>query len=546
MTFPATLQAMQNVIDGKRQLPYEFRIVHQDGSIRHVFAAAGCIRDARGQAVRMVGVNLDITQRVRDAGELRLHKEQLESLVRVRTVELIAARDEARSASRAKSVFLANMSHEIRTPLNAIIGFSELMGRDDTLPSETRQYVETIRRSGEHLLELINDILDLAKVESGRFSLEKKPFDLLRLLSDLEILLRTRAVAKGLTLAFVVAPDVPHFLAADERRLRQVLLNLLGNAIKFTSGGGVILRAGAEHDGERTWLTLAVEDTGPGIPLEDQSTVFQAFVQTSPGRRASEGTGLGLAISREFALLMGGDVTLVSQPGKGSCFTLRVPVEESEESAVRVADPTVINGLVPGQPEIRVLIVDDRDTNRDLLRSLLGRIGFQVFEAASGQEGLDRFVETRPHAVLMDIVMPDMDGREATRRIRSLDAKVPIIAVSASTLEDEHAGILESGANGFIRKPFHANEILGEIARLVGLQYVSGPEAAAEPDQGVPSFSAIPDVLRQRLRSAATALDSKAFAAVVADVETLDPSLAGWLRRKASDYAYHEILAADV
>jgi len=311
--------------------------------------------------------------------------------------DLVKARREAEAASEAKSTFLANMSHELRTPLNAILGFSQLMEGQPNLTNDQQEYLGIINRNGENLLGLINDVLEMSKIEAGMVTLQNKTFDLYRQLDGLEEAFRLRAEQKGLDLTFMREETVPRFMVSDEGKIGQVLSNLLGNAVKFTQEGAVTLRVtvpSPSHPPEETRTTLhfEVQDTGPGIAAEELSTIFDAFVQSEAGRSARVGTGLGLTISRQFVHLLGGELTVESQLGKGSRFAFDVQVELAPPEAAE-AEPARVKrrviGLEPGQPTYRLLVAEDRETNRRLLVDLLAPLGFEVQEAANGQEAID-------------------------------------------------------------------------------------------------------------------------------------------------------------
>src|SRR5579863_5985074 len=349
-------------------------------------------------------------------------------------------------ANRAKSVFLANMSHEIRTPMNAILGFSQLMLRDRDLTARQSQYLGTINRSGEHLLALINDILEMSKIEAGRTTLNSSTFDLPVLLKDLEMMFRVRTDEKKLSFSVEMIGDVPQYIVTDINKLRQVFINLLGNAVKFTEQGGIGLRVRADREGATGHrLRVEVEDTGQGISPDDQANLFRHFEQTKTGQEAGTGTGLGLAISREFVRLMGGAITLTSQVGKGSVFVIHLPLKEGEAQAVQAKDkPRHVLRLQPGQAMCRVLIADDIEDNRQLLAQLLAPVGFEIRLATNGAEAVQEFEEWRPHLILMDFRMPVMDGHEAIRRIRNMAGgeKTKIIAVTASAMDDNRQELM--------------------------------------------------------------------------------------------------------
>src|SRR5579863_8513048 len=349
-------------------------------------------------------------------------------------------------ANRAKSVFLANMSHEIRTPMNAILGFSQLMLRDQELTPRQCQYLGTINRSGEHLLALINDILEMSKIEAGRTTLNTSTFDLPVLLKDLEMMFRVRTDEKKLSFSVELIGDVPQYIVTDINKLRQVFINVIGNAVKFTEQGGVGLRVRADREGATgPFLRVEIEDTGPGISTDEQDKLFRHFEQTKTGQQAGTGTGLGLAISREFVRLMGGTITVNSQVGKGSVFVIHLPLKEGEAQAVQAKDkPRHVLRLQPGQAMCRVLIADDIEDNRQLLAQLLAPVGFEIRLATNGAEAVQEFEEWRPHLILMDFRMPVMDGHEAIRRIRNMAGgeKTKIIAVTASAMDDNRQELM--------------------------------------------------------------------------------------------------------
>lgn len=414
-------------------------------------------------------------------------RQRLERLVEERTrqlqetlLQLERSRDAAEAANRAKSTFLANMSHEFRTPLNAILGFTQVLVRDEQLQDDQRENLEIIQRSSEHLLGLINDVLDMSKIEAGRTVLNERGFDLHRMLEGLEEMFALRADRKGLALTMELAPDMPRYLRGDEGKLRQVLMNLLGNAVKFTQDGRVILRAwpcsaSGDPRAKGNWLHFEVEDTGPGIAPEELEQLFLPFVQTRSGQEAQEGTGLGLPISQQYVRLMGGEITVQSEPARGSVFGFELPLETIGPGEMETAPPSRrVAGLEPGQPAYRLLAVDDREINRKLLLKLLQPIGFEVREAANGEEALAIWDQWQPHLICMDMRMPVMDGYEATRRIKATTRgqATIIIALTASALEEDRAVILSEGCDDYLRKPFREEDLFAAIARHLGVRYV--------------------------------------------------------------------------
>jgi len=462
---------------------------------------------------------------------------------------LVAARDEAEAANRAKSEFLANMSHEIRTPLNSILGFSQVLALDSGLSDAQREYLSTMLRSGEHLLTLINDVLDMAKIEAGRMTLQAVAFDLPALVTETEAFFQQRARARELTLAVEVTGG-PRIVLGDAMRLRQVLINLIGNAIKFTPAGGVTLRVEAVAD---DLIRFSVYDTGVGIEFAEQARIFEPFTQTGAGAGVQGGTGLGLALSRQFVRLMGGRLAVDSRPGQGShfYFTLPLPPAAVRESvAVQSASP--ITGLEPGQPVCRMLIVDDLADNREPLRMLLNLLNphppvLEFREASNGREAVAAWEAWQPQVVFMDMRMPVMSGEEAAREIKARMRERPtavrsvVVALTASAFEDQRDQILAGGCDAFARKPFSAAELCGILEQFAGLRFVrsgapSPPRPALSPDAVIQRLAACSARWRADLQAASELGDFDRITALLEHIRNPDPALYEALAQSA--YAY--------
>jgi len=484
--------------------------------------------------------------------------------------EINRSRQQAETANRAKSAFLANMSHELRTPLNAIIGFSELMGLDAGISEKQRENLAIINRSGEYLLELINDVLELSKIEAARDSLTETAFDLYDALEKVTEMIRLRAEKKNLQLVFERLDNVPRFIKTDERKLRQILLNLLGNAVKFTKEGGVTLRARMDRgEGDRIangslCLRFEVEDSGPGIAPEDRARIFEAFTQTQSGYDKKEGTGLGLAISRQFVRHLGGDIRVSGVEGKGAVFEFTVPVKpatdlemESHQPARRVIGLKSSQGAGRCQ-QYRILAVDDHAENRVLLRLLLERVGFGVKTAEDGRQAVELSEKWRPHLIWMDMRMPVMDGYEATKMIHRAAAdkqETPpvIIALTASAFNEDRNAVFAAGCDDFVRRPFRESEIFNKIQEHLGVEYIYEPHETASARKASSRALSAGDFKSAIARLPRSAVKELKIAIELSDMERIEAAvdrigaehdpLSNGLKKLVDTFQYDRILA---
>ncbi len=452
--------------------------------------ATGAFTAERLEVLKLVSSQAAIAlENARLYAQLEDYSRSLEQKVKQRTEELAEATRQAQAASEAKSLFLANMSHELRTPLNAILGFAQVMHRSSDLSPEHQENLRIIMRSGEHLLNLINQVLDFSKIEAGRITLNQRSFDLFQLLDDLEDMFYLKAEEKMLQLIFHRAPEVPQYILTDEIKLRQVLINLLNNAIKFTESGGVYLRVravddlalshaaaahtSASHPSQQ--LLFEVEDTGMGIAPDEIDNLFQAFTQTKTGQASQEGTGLGLALSASFVKLMGGEIRVKSEVGRGTTFQFNIQVDLVAPEQVKPQQlERQILCLEPHQPPCRILIVDDKPDNRQLLVKLLSPLGFELQTATNGQEAIQIWESFSPDLIWMDLRMPVMNGYEATEKIKASPKgkDTVIIALTASILEEERSSIFAAGCDDLVYKPFRPQTIFEKMAHYLGLRYI--------------------------------------------------------------------------
>ncbi|MCP4348761.1 MAG: response regulator [Desulfobacterales bacterium] len=502
------------------------------------------------------------TIRMRAENELQKYQEHLEGLVEERTRELSesnkqleVAKEKAETANHAKSTFLANMSHELRTPLNAILGFSRMLGLSANLASEEKKNLAVIRRSGEHLLNLINDVLEMSRIEAGRIEFCENDFDLYRMIDDVKDMFSLEAEEKGLHLVSERDAAVPRHIRTDEAKLRQVLVNLIGNAVKFTEKGGISVRVSQLSDksreGKKAGFQFEIGDTGEGIAPDELGSLFNAFVQTETGRKSQEGTGLGLLISRKFVQMMGGDISVESEAGRGTVFRFGIQAWIAHSAEIRTEKPERrVTAMAPEQSEYRILIADDNEPSRTLLLRLLALPGFELRKAENGRDALEIWKKWEPHLIFMDMRMPVMDGYNATKAIRSSATRNPvIIAVTASAFEEERAAVMSAGCDDFIRKPFEDAEIFDVIQRHLGVRFVyedsqglTEAEAGAGTAMIQDALAELPPDLLNALKQAAADGDSERLHQIIAGIRPHNAGLADELTGLTDDFAFDTIL----
>ncbi len=401
-------------------------------------------------------------------------EKQQRNLLDRQNQELAKAKEAAEAANYAKSVFLANMSHELRTPLNSILGFSQVMYRDTSISYKQKETLRIINQSGEHLLALINDVLEITKIEAGKKTLNIDKFNLHFLLDSIAEMLSYKAQTKGLELVFERSQNIPTYIQTDLAKVRQILINLIDNAIKFTDRGEVRLTITNSTRGGNHIISFIVKDTGVGIATSEIPKLFEQFTQTQSGIQSQQGTGLGLFICRQFARLMGGDITVKSILAKGSSFTFTLPIESISVLEDIAQNPQKAIALAPGQPQYRILVVDDKPENCLLLNQLLTDIGFEVAEANNGKEAIERWINWQPNLIFMDIHMPEMNGIDATVVIKAQTKNhlVPIIALTASAFDENKKEILQAGCDDFLSKPIKDCVLLEKIAQYLPVTYL--------------------------------------------------------------------------
>ena len=490
--------------------------------------------DSSGNFVYLEGFIEDITER-----------KKTEAL-------LLKAKQEAESANKAKSIFLANMSHEIRTPLNAIIGFTQLMNRDKDLTDTQKEYNASIIRSGEHLLMLISDILELSKMEAGRVVMNPVNVDLPVLFNDIQSIFKEKAQSKHLRFVFKTAENIPRYVLVDERKLRQIFINLIGNALKFTDHGGIEVSAFVDKVIEGTnHLFVKIEDSGSGIAENELNKLFNHFTQTSAGISKGSGTGLGLALSRELAILMGGNITVSSKVGKGSIFSFHVEIQDGQVESLKPGLAKRVLRIQENQKPCRILVVDDKQENLQVVVTLLNLVGFETIEAVNGEDAISKFGEYFPDLILMDLRMPVMDGYEAIRRIKLTEKgkQIPIIALTASALEGYKNKIETLGIQGYISKPFREAELFGTIGKVLGISYEYEDEMPLpqnvyilDEETVAADIDKLPEGLKLQMLNAAAVADINLLKNLISSIHHDYAKLALHLMNLAKNYDYDNLL----
>lgn len=496
----------------------------------------------------------EVGQALLRAQQLILQREKERDQAEHAERQMLVAKQAAEQANTAKAAFLANISHELRTPLNAILGFCRLMKNAKDVTVEQTRNLDIINNSGQHLLRLINNVLDISKIESGRVGLEEIDFDLHQLLHEIQSLMQVQAAEKGLGFHMVLSPEVPRHVTADADKLRQVLINLLGNAIKFTGAGAVWLRAQTTPNDSAQFarVRFEVEDSGPGIHNEDRNRIFDQFEQLSDAASSGIGTGLGLHISKQYVELMGGEIGFRTKLGEGSVFHFELPLRTttSSDGIAAKSDRGRITGLAPERQRYRLLIVEDEPQNRLLLHKLLEPLGFDLREAVTGREAVALAEQWHPHLIWMDICLPDIDGLQATRQIKASEAGAytKIVALTARALEHERKEILAAGCDDFIRKPYRDTEIFEALEKDLGVRFMYAEDksltaAIVDGKVSVTQLRKLPPDLLDELRQAAELLDGQRCLDIAGRIGGIDHELGARLQRMVKDLQFKELLA---
>lgn len=520
---------------------FEVETILESGKTKWFLLSAYLNRDSN----LINGYTVDITERKTAEQELLLYKDNLEKLVLQRTEELREARDAAENANRAKSVFLANMSHELRTPMNAILGFANVLYQDNRFDSDQHEKLLIIHRSGEHLLSIINDILDIAKIESGKITCDDSDIDLAEFVNEIISMLRVKAEAKHLQLFMDQNAPFPRFIRTDCAKLRQILINLIGNAIKFTDSGSIqvrlstrILDSGIDNQN----LIFEIIDTGVGIATEDLQRIFEPFTQLGQ----HDGTGLGLAITKQYVKLLGGDITVQRTESGGSKFQFSIHLQPTQDvHSISSDHKQQDHGLYLNAHQFKILVVEDNEDNRFLLKNMIEPIGFQYQEAADGLAGISICTQWHPDIILMDRRMPKLDGLEATKQIRQLEMgyRPTIIAVTGQAFSDEQDEILAAGCDAILLKPYRQNQMLSLFEQVIALETLeSQKKHSPTSEQSDLHHQAIPQSVRQRLELAALQLNPSQIVSILSEPNDIDQVIKAEMKTLLKNFDFSGIL----
>lgn len=540
----------RRVIAENTVLEFEEILPQPDGENHTYISIKAPLCDEQGKPYAVCGISTDITKQT-----------SIQNKLNQTNTELVRAKETAEAANQAKSGFLARMTHELRTPLNAILGFTQILSRNPKLENKQKQYLDTILRSSKHLLELINDILDISKIEAGMAEVNFSNFDLYSLLDGIEAMLHIKARAKKLNLKFKLNPELPQYVQTDENKLRQVLINLLENAIKFTKTGSVVLRVRAEgvervENSSSLRLNFQIEDTGKGIASEELEHIFDAFVQSNPTYQTEDGSGLGLAICKRFVQLMGGDIYIQSSLGEGTTvqFNISLGLAEHPQESTQSLPQGRILSLKPNQPNNRILVVEDNWENRQLLLQILTPLGFEIIEATNGQDAIKLWESEQPDLILMDMRMPVMDGYEATKIIKQKilenqnQNNPAIIALTATAFNEDKKFMLELGCNDFIRKPLQEDILLNKIARYLEVEYiyesdnhVIAPEQSSLNKLTREALKVMPEKWCKSLHEQATSCNQDSVLQLLSEIPEHHQSLKLQLEELADNYQFDRI-----
>ncbi len=499
------------------------------------------------QAMAQGNLKQKVKVRTKDEiGSLGKSFNQMSNDLSIAYRELEQAKEAAEVANRAKSTFLANMSHELRTPLNAIIGFSQLMGHNRDLDKKQVENLAIIQHSGEHLLQIINNVLSMAKIEVGKYNVNKKSFEVRHFVNNLIAMFELSAKEKSLRFEIDITSEVPQYVVSDENILRQVLVNLISNAIKFTDEGGINLLLDY-RDGMNIYFEVV--DTGQGIVSEELPRLFEAFEQTESGRQSKAGTGLGLNLSKHFAARLGGELKVKSTLGEGTAFAFEIPAKVGQEAPQQDQQKRVIS-LAPSSPKATILVADDKLENRKLLCTLLENVGLVLYEAADGKEALECWRNVKPEFIWMDLRMPVMNGFEATKHIRSeareQGVEVKIVALTASVFKEDEDMVLAQEFDGFVRKPYKESQIFLMLAKHLGLSYLYEEDETIKP---VANNNAIKPEdlhifsqdLRNAMQNACYAADTAKLEELINELKIEQADLAESLRELVNNFEYDKL-----